>query len=71
MESIGHEIRKKRNSKRMSQSVLAKNLGLSKASVSDWERGVNTPTISNLIKLERLLEIGVLTKEFTSKESSK
>ena len=49
---IGHQIQKLRKSKNMSQEKLAEKLGVSRHSISNWEREVSNPdlkTISGLI----------------------
>ncbi len=40
---IGRTIQRARHRKRLTQAALARQLGVSKASVTNWERGVHFP----------------------------
>lgn len=42
-ERQGRKIRELRKFRRMSQATLAGSLGVTKQSVSEWERGISTP----------------------------
>lgn len=52
--TIGDSIRTARTVRKMSQSLLAKKLGVSKESVSRWEGDKRLPDPSNLIALAEL-----------------
>lgn len=44
-------IKALREGKNMSQTDLAKRLGLTRSAVSAWEQGVSEPTLKNLVEL--------------------
>ncbi len=50
-EATGHAIRRTRLSHRMSQTELARCLGVTQTTVSFWERGIEQPTFVHLVKL--------------------
>lgn len=41
------------------QGELAKKLGLRRATISTYERGVNTPKLDTLIKLKKLFNVSI------------
>lgn len=43
----------------MSQAELGDVLGVTRAAVQQWEKGVNTPTLSNLTELARFFDISL------------
>ena len=57
--TMGEKIRKYRLNKGITQDALAAELHVSSQAVSKWENGQNTPDISLLIPLSRLLEVSV------------
>ena len=58
-EAIGTYIKQKRIEKSLSQEQLAEKLGVSKNTVSRWERGVNIPDLGLLDSLASALNTGV------------
>jgi transcriptional regulator with XRE-family HTH domain len=56
---LGQRIKQKREKRKLSQSDIAKALGLSAQAVSKWERGENAPDIVVLSPLSRLLGISI------------
>lgn len=53
-----HErLRRKREEKALSQSEVAKSIGVSRCTYTNYELGKNKPSIDTLIKLARLYEI--------------
>lgn len=48
---MARALRAARWQRRMSQGALAQRLGVSQPTVSFWERGVETPSVENLIAL--------------------
>lgn len=49
--SIAERIKELRLEQGVSQSVLGKNIGVSQKAVDYWERGVNEPKASYIVKL--------------------
>lgn len=64
--SLGFNISRKRKSLHFSQEYVAEQLGVSRQSVSKWERNKSKPSTENLIKLADLLDCNM--KELTSPE---
>ena len=54
-EMVGSRIREARNEKDMSQGDLAKLLGISRASIAQWETGVTSPAINTIEIVAKLL----------------
>ncbi|WP_080226962.1 helix-turn-helix domain-containing protein [Salmonella enterica] len=54
--SIGERIRYRRKESKMTQKALAKTLGLSDVSISQWERDDSEPTGKNLFALSKALQ---------------
>ena len=52
-------IRNSRKSKNMTQKELAKWLGVSHNTISDWESGKHKPDIDNIMLLCKVLEVDV------------
>lgn len=52
-------IRNSRKSKNMTQKELAKRLGVSHNTISDWESGKHKPDIDNIMLLCKVLEVDV------------
>ncbi|CAK9886562.1 MAG: putative HTH-type transcriptional regulator [Candidatus Erwinia impunctatus] len=48
---IGHEIKKRRKSLHISGAELAKKLGVSQQQISRYERGVNQPSLTMMMRL--------------------
>lgn len=60
MKPLGEKIRDARKSKGMSQGDLADKLGINRVSVSHYEKGKNSPTHANLLKLSAILGVQLL-----------
>lgn len=54
---IGNRIRESREQKTLSQSELARRLGVSQPTVSDWENGKTEPSVDNLRTLAVELDV--------------
>lgn len=54
---IGHRIRESRERKALSQAELARRLGVSQPTVSDWENGKTEPSVDNLRTLAIELDV--------------
>ena len=57
--SLCDNIRNSRKSKNMTQKELAKRLGVSHNTISDWESGKHKPDIDNIMLLCKVLEVDV------------
>lgn len=44
---------------KLTQSQIAKQLGVSQQAYGDWERGVKKPTQDNLVKLSKIFNVSV------------
>ncbi len=54
---IGHRIRESRESKQLSQDELARRIGVSQPTISDWENSKTEPTVDNMRTLAVELNI--------------
>lgn len=59
-EKIGEFIQEKRKEKNLTQSELARKLGVTDKAVSKWERGLGCPDVSILEVLSKELDISIL-----------
>ena len=50
-------IKELRIEKKISQSVLAKEIGVSQKAIDYWERGINEPKASYIIKLADFFDV--------------
>ena len=50
-------IKELRIEKKISQSVLAKEIGVSQKAIDYWERGVNEPKASYIVKLADFFDV--------------
>lgn len=57
--SVGENIKNKRKELKLSQEYVAEQLGVSRQAVSKWETGQSEPTVSNLVELANVFEIGL------------
>ncbi len=55
--SIGSKIKELRKYEALSQMQLAKGIGVSQKAIDYWERGVNEPKASYIIKLVKYFKI--------------
>ena len=62
-ESLGMKIRGARIAHRLTQSQLAERMGISRAAVTHWERGVYRPTDDNLARLATVLDSQALVQD--------
>lgn len=51
MNTFSKHLKELRNEKNLSQSELARELGLSSSAISRWEKEEREPTLSNIIAL--------------------
>lgn len=56
---IGERLRKRRKELHLTQKDVSKYLGVSKVSVSGYEKGVRTPTLPVFIKLAEILDLSM------------
>ena len=56
-ENIFWRLQFYRRDKHMTQSQLAKKIGVERYSIADWEQGRSEPSISNLIALLKILDV--------------
>lgn len=54
---IGERIRETREKNGLTQSVLAKKLGISRSAVNAWELGVSVPSAQYLVELSKLFKV--------------
>jgi len=56
---IGEQIRSLREKAALSQSELARKLGVTRSSVNAWESGLSAPTAVYLIEMSKLFHVSV------------
>lgn len=54
---LNTRIKKLREERGVSQTLLAEILGVTKASVNGWEMNVSAPSLTNIIKIARLFGV--------------
>ena len=54
---IGDQIKQKRKELNMTQEDLAKQLNVSRSTISNWEINRNYPDINSIVSLSTILEI--------------
>lgn len=57
LESVGRKIAALRQTKKMSQDMLANRLYVSRQAVSAWELGKSAPSIDNVIELGKIFSV--------------
>ena len=57
LRAFGQSVRKQRDSKGISQEMLAEKAALDRTYISDIERGLRNPGIKNVVRLARALGI--------------
>ncbi len=58
MEMIfANRLKELRKSENMSQTQLAKIIGIAQSNVSDWENDVSRPEYENLIKIAKIFDV--------------
>ena len=55
--SIGDKIRYLRDKAGMTQTYLAKKLGISRSAVNLWEMSLSTPSLANIIELMQIFHV--------------
>lgn len=56
---IGERIKDLREKLNMTQTALARRLGLSRSAVNAWEMGVSVPSVPYLLQLSELFRVSV------------
>ncbi len=56
---IGERIKDLREKLNMTQTALARRLGLSRSAVNAWEMGVSIPSVPYLLQLSELFQVSV------------
>lgn len=54
---IGDKIRYLRDKTGMTQSYLAKRLGISRSAVNLWEMSISTPSLANIVELMQIFHV--------------
>ena len=54
---IGDKIRYLRDKNGMTQSYLAKRLGISRSAVNLWEMSISTPSLANIVELMQIFHV--------------
>ena len=67
-QTIGQNIRKYRQQRKIKQKDLAAALGVNSSAVSNWETGVNSIDIEALVRISELLEVSLDTLYGVQKE---
>ena len=57
--TIGKSIKEKRIEQGLSQQTLAKAIGVTHASISYWENGVNIPNVLDVWKIADVLNMSI------------
>ena len=57
--NIADRIRYLRDKVGMTQSDLAKRLGISRSAVNSWEMSLSVPSLSNIIEMKELFRVSV------------
>lgn len=53
---FSHQLKELRKDKNLTQDQLGKLIGVSKVSISNYENGIQKPTIENLVLLSKVLD---------------
>jgi transcriptional regulator with XRE-family HTH domain len=54
---LGRRIRDVRDAQNLSQTALGQLIGVAKQTISQWERGISPPLITNLVRLAAVTEV--------------
>ena len=54
---VADKIKELRESKKISQSELAKNLGITRSSVNAWEMGISVPSTQYIVELAHIFGV--------------
>lgn len=54
---IGDKIKKLRQSQNLTQSAVAKKLGITRSSVNAWEMGISIPSTQYVVELSKLFNV--------------
>ncbi|WP_018659325.1 helix-turn-helix transcriptional regulator [Allofustis seminis] len=59
--SLNEKIKNRRTELGLSQEYIAEQLGVSRQAISKWETGQTVPSTSNLLELEKLLQLNIIS----------
>lgn len=54
---VADRIKKLREQKNMTQTVLAKKLGITRSSVNAWEMGISVPSTQYIVELANIFDV--------------
>ena len=57
--TLGNRIQKLRTERKLSQELMAEQLGVSRQAVSKWENDLSCPDTKKLVKLAELFDVSV------------
>ena len=57
--SFGNKLKKLRQDNNLTQNALAKAIGVSQKSIDFWEKGVNEPKLTYLIRLANYFSVSI------------
>ncbi|MCI6496167.1 MAG: helix-turn-helix domain-containing protein [Anaeromassilibacillus sp.] len=66
--NLGENIQRLRKEKGLSQEYVAQKIGISRQSISLWEKNKTVPSIENLVTLSEIL--GVTVDELLGREAA-
>ena len=58
---VGDKIRKTREKKKLTQAQFSKRIEVSQGRLSDWERGVDVPSIQHMLSLKEKFGIKIIS----------
>ena len=70
MDYIGQRIQYLRDKSGLTQSALAKLLGISRSAVNSWEMAITTPSLSNIVEMALIFNVTTDSLLFKSQRMS-
>lgn len=55
--NIADKIKYLRDKHEMTQTLLAKKLGISRSAVNSWEMGLSLPSLANIVEMTRIFNV--------------